>query len=454
MKTITLLSLLGLVAFSKGAEVSSGDNLKTNAPSEAAKANEDHKVPAEKPAEKPAENKGKEEKPAENKVKEEKPAEIKGKEEKPAAQASENKEENKKNEPEHKENSQGGVSGQQSNQNQTRSDNSDAESISQLKYVEKTFDKVVPVPIVRTIPAEQPLLIQNNGFGLFARKSGSSYSIEVSSVTTVSEQQSWRYRSNGLIVNVEANQCLWRMESGGVGLCGCEDSRVGYWNVDIAKGTYTERTSNQVLYMEKTTVITKKYSEITSSSSYSVTNAQWSTYRMVQRSEYKAPVLIKVRPRATDILSIQQSGFFLVAKRSQQTIQIVATQQPPQLQYQTWVLLENGRMKNMEFGLCLKIDSATGLVLVDCEDQKVGIWEYKYELRVFREQTSNNALYLEGQNVSVKEFSEKSLSTQYKWEAYGTAAALSAEDNSATLLISKVSSAVIGLMSLYFLSFQ
>jgi hypothetical protein len=336
---------------------------------------------------------------------------------------------------------EGGQSGNNAN---------NAESTFQRDIIDQTFKQYVPVVLLDAIPYEQPIMIQNNGFGLVAKHSGASFGIEVASVSPMAEEQTWRYRSNGLIVNDQANQCLSRMENGGIGLCGCDDSRAAYWNIDMANGVYTERNSNKVLYMDNKSVTTKDYSEVTSSSSFSTTNAQWSTYRKVQRSEYQPPALIKVRPSASEVLSIQHSDFFLVAQKSaQQTFQVSVTKKPPQLQYQTWVLLENGKMKNMEFAMCLTMDAASGLILGDCEDQKAGVWEFKYDLGVFREQTSNKALCLEGETVRMKEFAEQSVSPQYKWQAYGPAAALNTDANTASVIIPQFTCAVIGFVSLY-----
>jgi hypothetical protein len=353
-----------------------------------------------------------------------------------------------KNEPVNTASGQGGAGG--SDTNKTATSTADAANISQMHFIEQTFDQYVPVAVIDVILTEQPILIQSAGLGLGVKQSGDSYAIDVASVSPMAQEQTWRYRSNGLIVNDQANQCLWRMESGGVGLCGCDDSHVAYWNVDLGKGIYTEHSSNQVLFLDNSLLTTKSYAELTASSSYSTSNAQWSTYRKVQRSEYQPPALIKLRPSPSQVLSIQQSGFFLVAQRSaQQAIQVSVTKTPPQLQYQTWVLLENGKMKNMEFAMCLTMDAASGLILGDCEDQKVGVWEYRYDLGVFREQTSNRALCLEGETVSMKEFAEQSVSSQYKWQAYGRAAAMSSESSAASNIAAQSSYVLLGFMSLY-----
>jgi hypothetical protein len=265
-------------------------------------------------------------------------------------------------------------------------------------------------------------MIQNAGYGLNAKKVGSSFSVEVVSVTEYSQQQSWNFRSSGHIVHREFDQCLYRMGDGKIGLIGCGDGQVSTWEVDFQKGVYTERSSKQVLYMDQKTVITKEVTD--RSGDKGMSSWSWSTYQMVSREEYKPPTIIKVRPKASEILSIQNNGMFLVAEMSNNALSLTVTKQPPELQFQAWTILENGRIKNVQYNQCLTVSQSSGAQTVSftsCESQSAGVWEYKFELGVIVEKDLKQCLSVQNDKVSLSSYADGTVQPSQKWDAYGTA---------------------------------
>jgi hypothetical protein len=284
-----------------------------------------------------------------------------------------------------------------------------------LTYIPPTFVVFVPVPVFIQPQPDTQLIIQNSGFGLCANKSGESYQVEVKSVTEFTQQQTWYYRSNGHIVHRESDMCLNRQADGKIELVSCKDKQVCAWDIDFQKGVYTERASKQVLYMEQNTVTTRQLESQMSS---------WSTYKMVPREEYKAPAIIKVRPRATDVLSIQHLGSFLVAKMVNEALSLLVTKEPSELQFQSWILLENGRLKNVEYNKCLSINMASGtpsMKFQTCENETAGIWEFRQDLGAIVEQNLKQCLSVQDGIVTITAFSGSKVAENQKFELYSNA---------------------------------
>jgi preprotein translocase subunit SecB len=312
------------------------------------------------------------------------------------------------------------------------------------------------VPCIEKPKAERPLLIQNSGNCLSAREISNNFTVEVATInqiTDIAQKQSWLIRDNGAIVHKDVNKCLFRSQQGTLGLCGCDEPQVGLWDVDFQTGLYRERASKQVLFMDQKSVVFRDNNEAYKSSEL---GAKWATYELIPRVEYKEPTLIKVRPSSSDILSIQQAGMFLIAQMGeQQALTLTATTQPPELQFQSWVITQNGKLKNTQFNQCLSIQPSNAqqtLMFVPCDAQNAGVWEFVSDSGVIREQTLNQCISLDGEKIMVTPFSPNSITNQQKWETY-SASKLSADNNggttvsSATTLMKSITPILLGALA-------
>jgi hypothetical protein len=319
-----------------------------------------------------------------------------------------------------------------------------------------SFDKFVPVPCTEPPKPEQPIIMQNNGFCLSAMQNNGALSVNVTPVADVSEimqKQAWSIRSNGAIMHKEFNKCLFREQEGGLGLCGCDESQVSSFDIDYATGLFRDRNSKQILSMDNTSVMFKEEAEAEAENNQlSQAAAKWTAYSLLPRSEFKEPSLIKVRPRDSDLVSIQQLGMFLVAQlNEQQDLSLGVTKQPPALQFQSWMFLQNGQIKNTQFNQCLSVQQSS-LVFAPCDAQDTSVWEFVQDSGVLREQRLNQCLSLEGNTVALKEYSKNSVSAQQKWEAYAASRLTSAGNNGsispATIMRWDMSMSTLGMIAL------
>jgi hypothetical protein len=318
-----------------------------------------------------------------------------------------------------------------------------------VAYIPPTFDVSIPIPVFIQPKTDTELIIQNGGFGLYANKSADSYQVEVNAVTSCSQQQTWFYRSNGHIVQRESDLCLYRQADSKIGLVNCQDEQVCAWDIDFQEGIYTERESKQVLFMQDNTVITKPVQG-------DMSGCSWSTYKMVSREEYKAPTIIEEQPRPNDLLSIQHVGSTLVAKLLNETLSLFVTKVPSELQFQSWILLHNGRLKNIEYNKCLSINMANGTSIrfQSCENETAGVWEFRQDLGAIVEQNLKQCLSVQDGNVTITEFSASNIAENQKFEFYSNAEKVSSEStvsSSASNIAKTATTFAISLFAAYFM---
>jgi hypothetical protein len=297
-----------------------------------------------------------------------------------------------------------------------------------VTYIPPLFEKFVPVPCFEQPKPEQPIVLQNNGFCLSAVNTTNTLSVQVTSLTQVTptfQQQAWFMRPNGVIMNKEFDKCLFRQQEGTLGLCGCEEAKVSEFDMDFTKGLLLERNSKQLLSIEDQSVTFKAHSESTAPDAQR--GERWTTYELVSREQNKEPTLVKVQPRSSDVLSIQQLGLCLVVQQSeQQTLSLRVSKQPPGLQFQSWMFLPNGKIKNVQFNQCLSIRES-GLGLASCESEACSTWDFNQELGSMKEQKLNQCLSLDQNDVALKPCSLESDKSQQKWGTYTTSKLTSRE---------------------------
>jgi hypothetical protein len=283
-------------------------------------------------------------------------------------------------------------------------------------------------PIFAAPSRNQHIYLQNNGHCLNAKRVDSSYSVEFAQISSLAKQQVWQYREDGRFMNIEFNQCLSMTEAGVFGLIGCDDPVANIWDFNWENGVWKEREWNKVVGFNNNKVFLRDWAD-----NLVDPDLLWTPYAVYENVPVPSPEVITGTIQPMVPFSMQQSGNYLSVEYKDNRYGISVVQNPNLFQQQNWMLLQDGRLRNIIYNQCLAyINSALGLCGCDDSNQ-VGYWEYNYQHRSLYERKLRKAVALSKNSVSLREYSETSIDQSMKWEAYNMNRALrssAAQDSS------------------------
>jgi hypothetical protein len=268
-------------------------------------------------------------------------------------------------------------------------------------------------PIFAAPAHNQHIYLQNNGYCLNAKRVDSSYSVEFSQISSLARQQVWQYRQDGRFMNMEFNQCLSMTDAGVFGLIGCEDPSANLWDFNWERGLWKERKWNKAVGYNNNKIFLRDWTD-----KLVDPNLLWTPYAVYENVPVPSPQVIAGSIQPMVPFSIQHAGNYLSVDYRDNRYGISVVQNPNIFQQQNWMLLQDGRLRNVIYNQCLAyINNALGLS--GCEDRsQVGVWEYNYQHRSLYERRLRKALAWSNNNVLLRDYSESSVEQSMKWEAY------------------------------------
>jgi hypothetical protein len=268
-------------------------------------------------------------------------------------------------------------------------------------------------PLYTAPKPKQRLYLQNNGLCFNAKKAHGSYKVEFSRISNVVEQQMWHLREDGRIMNSEFNQCLSITQRGDMSLCGCDSDLANMWDVNWKQGIFKEKRWNKVIGLNHEKIFFRDYSEVLDDS-----NLFWTPYVVQKDVPARPPVIITSTIQPNIPISFQHANSYLAVEYRDNQCTVQMTQQPNIFQQQNWMLLPNGRIKNVIYNKCLTGHS-NKLSLCDCDDSRtVSEWEYNYKYGSIIEKKSGHAIAYENNSISLQRFEESNFKESMKFSAY------------------------------------
>jgi hypothetical protein len=265
-------------------------------------------------------------------------------------------------------------------------------------------------PIFQRPPQNQQLFLQNNGYCFNAKKVDTRFTVDFVEISQVTKQQVWSHRQDGRILNTEFNQCLSIALDGSMSLCGCDDQRANSWEINWERGILRETKWNKVIGFSDRRLILQDFSQNIKDSKFFYT--PYAVYENVEQPQ-QVP-LPSLQPRTP--FSIQHAANYLAMEKRDNRYTVTTVQHPTIFQQQNWMVLEDGRLKNLIFRECLAPSDQT-LTLCGCDDtSRVGYWEYKSEQKVIVEKKLRKAISFEGNRVALKQYVENKVEQSFKWE--------------------------------------